>query len=215
MMTTDSFNLPEEFNSLSPARRRKLFNICTIERQDAALNGVIIGLKCLNQINGMGLDRLANLSTVWGQDITNWYSNKDNEHWEGWSPETVDPAGPLIADVEKEFFDLSDRKRRKIREYLDEERKDSQWNACSIGIATMRKELHFGDVRIGRLVKQWQRDIVDFYEDRDINEPRLQAWIEDIGFYYDGKRLQTYNLNGKRIKKAAAEKLEAESEEKE
>ena len=203
-----------DFTDLSPARQKKIFDICTQERKDAALNGVIIGLKCMNQIHGFGLERLAKLSTTWGNAITDWYTNTEERHREGFRPECVD-AGDLLADVDTVFFDLSESRRRKIKAFLNYERKDAEFNACMIGVDTIKKELHFGEGRLEPLLNQWQYDIRDFYQDREINEPRLKEWIEDIGFCFDGGKLQTYRANdGKLIKKSTVERWEAEDAEK-
>lgn len=76
-----------------------------------------------------------------------------------------------------------------------------------VGIDTIRKQLHFGDGRLEPLLRQWDADIVNFYEDRDINESRLKAWIEEIGFVYEDGKLQSYKDNeGKMVRKQTAEK---------
>lgn len=207
------YKLPEEFRSLGRKKQDMLFRITVEERKDAALNGVVIGLKALNHVHGVGLERLAKLSNVWGNDIVRWYTDSSEDHYMGWS-DSVESAGAPQTNVDEVFFDLSDSMRRKISRFLEMERKDAQWNACMVGEASIRRFLHFGDKRIEQLTDQWGYDIRDFYQDREINEPRLKEWIEDIGFIFEDGKLQCYmTKDGQRhVRKRTYEKYMEEDD---
>lgn len=192
---------------LSPKRKEIIADICIKERADAALNAVVIGLKGMNQVHGYGLKRLCKLSVVWGDAISDFYRRGGTCYKD--VPDTGMPeAGGLKCDIDREFADLSDRRKREIRTLLLNERKDAQWNAAHIGFDTIQSYLHFGQVRMEALAKQWEYDIRDYYQDRDINEARLKDWIEEVGFIFEDGRLQAYRLkeNDKPVRKATVER---------
>lgn len=200
----------EQLYGLGRKRTLRIADFCTEERKDAALNAVIIGINALNQVFGIGLERLCKLSTEWGNDIIKFYSDGGDGYKDYDSLEAA-PAGDLICDIDAEFGDLSDRRRRIIRSYLDEERRNAQWNAAIIGTDTIRRVLKFGDARMQKLTAQWEADLRDFYQDRDIRADQLQELIEQIGFVYENGKLQSYkDPDGKVIKKATAERKMAE-----
>lgn len=205
-------NLWDAISDLSQKRQDKIMELSIHERSDAALNAVLIGLKGMNQVHGYGLIRLSRLSVAWGDAIRRFYSD-GGELFRDYPVSGMPYAGSLQCDVDSIFADLSPRRRRGITRFLDAQRRDAQWNAALIGLDTVKTELHFGDQRMEQLMRQWDYDIRDFYQDRDINEPRLKEWIEDVGFIYENGRLQSYLMNGtKTVKKATMEKLLAKRE---
>lgn len=205
------YDFPDELLGLSMKRVEKILDLCVKERQDAALNVVVIGLKAMNHVHGYGLQRLSRLSNAWGDAIANFY-RAGGSLYKPYPKAGLTHAGDPIADVNAEFFDLSDRKRRLITKYLVDQRRDAQWNAALIGYDTIQSELHFGESRMEQLTKQWESDIRCFYGDRDINEPRLKEWIEDVGFIFENGHLQSYRLkeNNQIVKKSTMEKWLAE-----
>lgn len=202
----------EAFSDLSEKRQDKILKLARSERQDAALNAVVMGLKELNQLYGFGLWRLSKLSAQWGEDIIAFYSGCTEARYagEGLPADTI--AGDSREAVAKAFPDLSDRRQRQIIAYVNQERQDAQWNATAIGLETIRKFGGFGRERTARLVKEWRSDLRNFYQDRDIIEPRLQAWIEEIGFLFQDGKLCHYRSNesGKIIRKRTAERQDEE-----
>ena len=200
------FYLPQQFEGLSPKRQKAIYDDLMAERNDAAMNAVVIGLKCLNQVYGMGLQSLAALSTSWGPDIVQFYKN-GNSVRDGW-PQGMS-AGDLITDPLTRYADLSDRMMRQITAYFAQMRLEAQSNAYAIGIDTIRQQLHFGDTRIARLERQWLADLELFYRERETCEPQLRAWIEDIGFIWENGRLQAYRRhdNDRTVRKRTAEKM--------
>lgn len=208
-------NLWEPLEDLSPKRKAEISDICINERKDAALNAVVIGLKSMNHVHGYGLQRLSRLSILWGDEITRFYTS-GGVRYRDCPASGLPDAGAVICNVDGRFSDLSDRRRRQILRLLDAQRRDAQWNAAMIGYETIRKELHFGDLRMEQLARQWEYDIRDFYQDRDINEPRLKTWIEDVGFIFEDGRLQAYRSKegDALVKKSTAERrMEQEAEE--
>lgn len=201
------FDLPDGLADLSRNRREQICRICVSERKDAALNIVVTGLKALNHVHGYGLRRLCRISSAWGGNISQFYAGGGVLYRPYPESGTAD-AGQLLCNVDAVFFDLSERRRREITRYLDEERRDAQWNAAMIGLDTIVAEEHFGENRTEQLTKQWEFDIRDFYQDRDIQEPRLKQWLEDIGFCFENDRLQVYKSKGDDlpVRKRTAEK---------
>lgn len=200
------YYLPPQFEGLSPKRQKAIFDDLMQERTDAAMNVVVIGLKCLNQVYGMGLSSLAALSSAWGPDIVRFYKD-GNETRDGW-PESRS-AGDLITDPLTKYADLSDRMRRQITAYFARMRLEAQGNAYAIGLDTIRRQLHFGDTRIARLERQWLADLELFYREREACEPQLRSWIEDIGFIWENGKLQAYRRhdNDRPVRKRTAEKM--------
>lgn len=171
------YDFPDELLGLSMKRVDRILDMCVNERQDAALNAVVIGLKAMNHVHGYGLQRLSRLSNAWGDAITQFYRSGGTLYRP--YPETgLVFAGDAIGNVDSEFFDLSDRKRRLITKYLVEQRMDAQWNAAWIGFDTIQAELHFGEIRMEQLAKQWECDIRHFYQEREINAPRLKTGLK-------------------------------------
>lgn len=204
------YDLTDNLCGLSPKRQEKIADLCFIERQDAALNSVVLGLKSMNQVYGFGLKRLSNLSVSWGNDITAFYKAGGllyHEYPEG-GVDALTGAGNVLCDVDSIFRDLSPRRRREIWKFLYDQRKDAQFNAAMIGLDTIRRELHFGDSRMEHLTNQWEYDIRDFYQDREDQEPRLQEWIEEIGFIFENGHLQAYRCkqDDRVVRKRTAEK---------
>lgn len=207
------YDLMEGLTDLSPKRQLEIADACTKERQDAALNAVMIGLKSMNHVHGYGLQRLSRLSIAWGEAISSFYG-AGGLLYKPYPEEGAKHAGDIICNVDAKFADLSGRRRRLITKFLYEQRKDAQWNAAIIGYDTIQKELHFGESRMERLARQWEQDIRNFYEDREIYEPRLKVWIEEIGFIFEDGRLQSYRSHedGRYVRKSTAEKWQAETE---
>lgn len=208
------YDLPESLCGLSPKRQKEIAEISFLERKDAALNAVVIGLKSLNHVYGFGLERLSRLSIAWGESINAFYKS-GGLLYQDYPPDGIADAGAVLCNVDARFPDLSDRRRREIVKYLFDQRKEAQWNAAIIGLDTIRKELHFGSSRVEHLTQQWEYDIRDFYQDRDIQEPRLKAWIEEIGFIFENDKLQVYrnHENGRAVRKRTFEKHFSEQEE--
>ncbi len=77
MMDGKNFELPEEFSDLSPKRQRQIAKYVSKERNEAALNAVITGIKTLNQREGYGLKRLIPLFHDWYRDLRNLYTDFD------------------------------------------------------------------------------------------------------------------------------------------
>lgn len=207
------YDLSEGLLDLAPKRQKEIAEICVLERKDAALNAVIIGLKAMNQVHGFGLQRLSRLSVAWGEEITRFYS-AGGLLYKKYPESGVPDAGKIICNVDARFSDLSDRRRRAIAKFLFDQRMDAQWNASVIGIEVIRRELHFGESRMAQLARQWEYDIRDFYQDRDIQEPRLKQWIEEIGFIFEDGRLQSYRSHedGRYVRKSTAERWLSETE---
>lgn len=201
------YDLPCGLNDLSQKRQKEIWVLCTEERKDAALNAVKIGLKAMNQVHGYGLQRLCRLSVTWGGEITKFYS-EGGERFVPYPEGGPADAGAVKCDIDGIFGDLSERRRRQIRKFFLENRVDAQWNAAQIGFSAIKHSEHFGESRMEQLAKQWEFDIRDFYQDRDIQEPRLKAWIEDIGFIADGDKLQAYKTkeDDTPVRKRTAEK---------
>lgn len=57
--TTTTYDFPDELLGLSMKRVEKILDLCVKERQDAALNVVVIGLKAMNHVHGYGLHTAA------------------------------------------------------------------------------------------------------------------------------------------------------------
>lgn len=205
------YDLYDGLADLSPKRQLEIAEECTKERKDAALNAVVLGLKAMNHVHGYGLERLCRLSLAWGEAISSFYS-AGGLLYRPYPEEGARHAGDILCNVDARFGDLSDRRRRLIASFLYEQRKDAQWNAAIIGYDTIRKELHFGKGRMGRLERQWEHDIRIFYEDRELYEPRLKVWIEEIGFIFEDGKLQSYRTGEDNhvIKKTVAERRMAE-----
>lgn len=204
------YDLPAQFCDLSPKRQKALADLRQDERQDAALNVVAIGIKGLNQVYGMGIKSLSQLSKAWGSDITDFY-NAGNDLHTRWAE--CSDSGDLITDPLSAFRDLSPRRMREITAFLVRNRQEAQGNAYAIGLDTMRRELGFGDTRIARLEEQWQRDLRDFYRDRETCEPMLRKWINDIGFLWENGRFIAYfRQDGVPVRKAYAERMIADAE---
>lgn len=203
------FDLPEQFCDLAPLRQNKLQHMVGDERQDAAMNCVLIGLKALNQVHHLGLQRLSELSLAWGDAITASYT-AGIEFVPGW--DQAGDTGDLVTDPLAEFHDLSDRRKRQITAFLVQNRKEAHGNAYRIGLQAIRKNRGYGDIRMDRLEAQWLRDIRDFYQDRETCEEQLKSWIEDIGFIVDRGHLQSYRTpDGKIVRKRTAERKMAEN----
>ena len=200
-------DLPEGLRHLSPKRKDKLKDLCIKERKDAALNVCVIGIKGLNHVHKMGLNKLARIAEAWGGAITEHYKGREQVllmHCKEY--------GDLVTDPLEDFSDLSDSRKREITKWLTENRKDAADTAYTIGLFSIKQECGFGQERIMRLNLQWQKDIGDFYEDREVNEPRLQKWVEEIGFIYKNGRLLVYNNQDKKLvrKKTAEQRMEKE-----
>jgi len=203
--------LPEELKSLGQNRKVKILDACQSERNDAALNTCLIGLKVLNHVYGIGIERADRVSNVWSQKIVDFYTSSDTIEFR---PEMhMDCIGTLRRDVQKEFGDLSLRRQRQIEAFLVENRLDSSDACWYLGTEAMREALGFGNDRIARLNMQWKRDLMDFYEDRETNEPRLIAWLEEMGFAFHGKTFYTYrDVNGKAVKASIVKRKIAKEE---
>lgn len=195
--------MPGELERLSPKRRKKLQDDCMTERKDAALCCCMLGIKGANHVHKLGLQRLAKLATAWGAAITEYYRAGEEMVLRLDSGD----CGDLITDPITGFADLSDSRRRKIAQWFVANRQDAQNVAFTIGQRVIARECGFGEERMERLNRQWRQDLKDFYEDRETNEPRLKAWIEDIGFLYEDGKLQCYKgEGGKPVRKRTAEK---------
>lgn len=206
------YDLPENLCSLSPKRQKEIYEISFRERSDAAMNAVVIGLNSLNHVYGYGLNRLSRLSILWEKAIMDFYTG-GGLRYQPFPPEGAEGAGDILCDVEKVFRDLSPRRKREIREYMLLQRTESQWNAALIGLDTVRKELGFGEKRAADLAREWEYDIRDFYQDRDVQEERLRSGIEEIGFVFEGGRLQVYKTEGDvLVRKRTAERRLAEQD---
>lgn len=121
--------------------------------------------------------------------------------------ECEETVNAYIDQKTKEFLDLA----QTLDKEYEEGRKDAGLNAVVIGIKTLNEIYGFGLHRIARLVYAWQKDLKDFYEDRDVREPQLKKWIEDIGFTFDNGQLIGYkDTNDNLIHKRVADKLELE-----
>lgn len=204
------FDLPEQFCDLSTKRQRILAEMRQKERQDAALNCVVIGIKALNQVHHLGLQRLSELSKTWGTAISGSY-NAGIALVDGW--DSTGFPGDLVTDPLEAFADLSGRRLRQITEYLARNRQEAHGNAYQIGMRVIRSVCGYGDLRADRLESQWLTDIRYFYDDREVNEPALTKWINDIGFIFEGGRLQSYmDGDGKPIRKATAERRMKDAE---
>lgn len=204
--------MPESIRHLSAKRRKQLYDLQIKERKDAALNAVVIGVKGLNHIHKLGLKSLKGICMDWGQAIREFYAAGGEEYAMFDETEAAD-AGSIVTDLDKVFPDLSERVRREIRQWLTRERKVAQWNARMIGEVRLHEIMGYGTIRMGRLQRQWDRDIREFYEDRETASKGLQAWIEDIGFIFEnGKLITYYDQDGKVVRKATAEKILAERE---
>ena len=204
--------IPEELRDLGKKRKDKLLEACQSERNDAALNTCIIGLKVMNHVYGIGIERADRVSKVWSQKIVDFYTS-DREI--AFKPEMhMDCIGTLRHDVKKDFGDLSPRRQRQIESFLVENRLDSSDACWYLGTEAMREILGFGNDRIARLNAQWKRDLMDFYEDRETNEPRLKAWLEEIGFAFQGTGFYTYRDDTGKAVKASIAKREIAKEEK-
>lgn len=216
MGKSEMHELPEELRYLGRAKRERLQNIRVKERQDAALNVVFMGLKALNQVHGIGLDRQSKLCRVWERAIMDYYKTGASR----WKEETGFPAdGKAELHVLKvnDFSDLSDRARRKVAEWLAAERLAAADIAAGAGMEAIRQQLSLGEKRMGEVLQQWKQDIRDFYDDRERCEPQLKAWLEEIGFCVEGGKVRCYmGGDGKAIRKRTAEKrLEEQEKEKE
>lgn len=203
-------NLPESLWDLSKKRQTEIAKIALLERSDAALNAVVIGLKALNHVYGFGLNRLSRLSVVWEKGITDFYTS-GGVLYKAFPPGGAEGAGDVVCHVDDRFQDLSPRRRREIYSYLSQQRMEAQWNAALIGLDTVCREFHFGEQRAEGLTRQWEYDIRDFYQDRDLQEARLKEWIEEIGFVFEDGRLQVYKTEGDAlVRKRTAERRLAE-----
>lgn len=204
------YNLPENLCGLSPKRQKEIAKIALRERSDAALNAVVIGLKSMNHVHGFGLNRLSKLSVVWEKGIMDFYTHGGVLYKE-FPADGIEGAGDVLCHVDDRFQDLSPRRRMDIYSYLRGQRMEAQWNAALIGLDTIRKELHFGEQRAEGLTRQWEYDIRDFYQDRDVQEVRLRDWIEEIGFVFEDGKLQVYKTEGDAlVRKRTAERRLAE-----
>lgn len=204
--------IPEELRDLGKKRKDKLLEACQSERNDAALNTCIIGLKVMNHVYGIGIERADRVSKVWSQKIVDFYTSSDTIEFR---PEMhMDCIGTLRRDVQNDFWDLSPRRQRQIEAFLVENRLDSSDACWYLGTEAMREVLGFGNDRIARLNRQWKRDLKDLYDDRETNEPRLRAWLEDIGFSFQGAGFYTYHDETGRAVKAKIAEREIAKEEK-
>ena len=102
----------------------------------------------------------------------------------------------------EEFADLSPRRQRKIIELLAENRADAAINAVAVGIKTMNELYGFGVDRLIRLSERWQKDLVEYYAEKDINEERLKEWLLDIGFVFESGHLWAYKDEDGKLHKA-------------
>ena len=128
-------------------------------------------------------------------------------------PEGAEGAGEVLCQVDDRFQDLSPRRRREIYAYLLDQRMEAQWNAALIGLDTVCRMFRFGEHRSEQLTRQWEYDIRDFYQDRDLQEARLRDWIEEIGFVYEDGRLQVYKTEEDTlVRKRTAERRLAQQE---
>lgn len=203
--------IPEELRDLGKKRKDKLLEACQSERNDAALNTCIIGLKVMNHVYGIGIERADRVSKVWSQKIVDFYTSSDTIEFR---PEMhMDCIGTLRRDVQNDFWDLSPRRQRQIEVFLVENRLDSSDACWYLGTEAMREVLGFGNDRIARLNRQWKRDLKDLYDDRETNEPRLRAWLEEMGFAFSGTTFYTYrDVNGKAVKASIAKREIAKEE---
>lgn len=205
-------NLPESLWDLSKKRQTEIAKIAFHERSDAALNAVVIGLKSMNHVCGFGLNRLSRLSVAWEKGITDFY-NSGGMLYKPFPPEGAEGAGEVLCQVDDRFQDLSPRRRREIYAYLLDQRMEAQWNAALIGLDTVCRMFRFGEHRSEQLTRQWEYDIRDFYQDRDLQEARLRDWIEEIGFVYEDGRLQVYKTEEDTlVRKRTAERRLAQQE---
>lgn len=199
--------LPKGLACLSPKRKKKLEGLCMEERKDAALNVCVIGIKGMNHVHKIGLNKLSRIAAAWGQEITAHYSSGE---------EMVlllrcTEYGDLVTDPVAAFSDLSDSRKREIARWLAENRMDAADIAYTIGQTVIARECGFGAERMDRLNRQWERDIRDFYTAREENEPLLKNWLEEIGFIYENGKLEVYRSEGERAvrKRTAERRMEA------
>lgn len=201
-----SYHLPREFDDLSYARRMKIAKEVDRQRNDAAGMCSVVCMKSLNHVYGLGLKTLAPLATKWGADIRAFYENGGIVHLDAdrfYIPE----VGVLLGDPLEQFEDLSERRKRQIASHLVSSRYEAAGNDMAIGVEIIHKQLGFGPARMERLMNQWKRDVIDFFTDRETIEPLLLEWLEDIGFIFEGGKLQVYkDADGKIVKKRTAEK---------
>lgn len=198
---------------LSPKRLKRMMDIVQIERKDAALNGVLVMMLQLNQLKEFGLKRLSRLSESWGKQITREYNENikpnNNRPYLPY-PEGGPPyAGEPRLDLAAEFGDLSESRQRVIRRWVDFERRDAQWNAMAIGRDVLHRDFRVGKATMEKLDRLWQADMANFYEDRDIQEPRLEKLLQDVGFLYsfqNGRFGEYRDKDGKPIRASTAEK---------
>lgn len=195
--------LPKGLACLSPKRKKKLEGLCMEERKDAALNVCVIGIKGLNHVHKIGLNKLSGIAAAWGQEITAHYSSGE---------EMVlllrcTEYGDLVTDPVAAFSDLSDSRKREIARWLAENRMDAADIAYTIGQTVIARECGFGAERMDRLNRQWERDLREFYTAREENEPLLKKWLEEIGFIYENGKLEVYRSEGERaVRKRTAER---------
>lgn len=195
--------LPKELTYLSPKRRKKLESLCMEERKDAALNVCVIGIKGLNHVHKIGLNKLSSVAAALAGAISDHYSSGEELLLRLRCLE----YGDLITDPLTVFSDLSDSRKRRIARWLAENRADAADIAYTIGQTVIARECGFGAERMDRLNRQWGKDIQDFYQDRERNEPLLKAWIEEIGFIYENGKLEVYRTEGnKAVRKKTAER---------
>ena len=200
--------IPEELRDLGRKRKDRLLECCQAERNDAALNTCIIGLTALNHVHGIGIERADRMSKVWSQAIVDFYSGNDEIVFK--ADMHLDCICTLRTDVGKTFQDLSPRRQRQISQFLQEQRLDSSDCCWYLGCHAMHEVLGLGESRLAALNRQWKRDLEDFYSDRETNEPLLRAWLEEVGFMFDGDHFYTYrDETGKAVKKSIAEKAMA------
>lgn len=202
------YDIPEELCYLSPKKQRMIATICFEERKDAAMNAVVLGLKGLNHVHGFGLLRLSRLSVEWGGRIEDFYK-KGNLLYKPYPEGGAMSAGDLTCNVRQKMPDLSESRCRRIVQWLESQRRDAQWNAMQFGIDCIHDALGIGAGRMDKLLSQWNSDIRNFYEEREIHEPRLQKWIEEIGFCFEDGKLNAYRdaQTDMPVKKATAERI--------
>lgn len=195
--------LPLEFIYLSPKRKEKLEALCLEERKDAALNVCVIGIKGLNHVHKMGLNKLCRIAADWEREITAYYESGAEMTLRLRCAE----YGSLVTDPVAVFSDLSDSRKRKIAQWLAENRVDAADIAYTIGQWVIARECGFGAERMRRLNLQWEKDIRDFYQEREENEPLLKKWVEEIGFVYENGKLQAYRTEEhKAVRKSTVER---------
>lgn len=132
--------LPKGLACLSPKRKKKLEGLCMEERKDASLNVCVIGIKGLNHVHKIGLNKLSGIAAAWGREITAHYSSGEEMALLLRCTE----YGDLVTDPVAAFPDLSGSRKREIARWLAENRMDAADIAYTVGQSVIARECGFG-----------------------------------------------------------------------